>query len=485
MDQEAGAARGDELSWRRLFEKLSEGFLVGELIRDADGRPVDWTYLDLNAAWSELIGLPVGEVIGRAASAVNPSDNWIAPVAAVVETRRPRTFVRQVGVEGRRHEGHAFHLEDDKFAVVFVETTERDRADRRQAALLTLGDLIRDLDDPAQISATGSRLVGEALGVARAGFGRIDVADGTIELDAGWTAPGVRALTGLHRFADFGRLLDEMARGEALVIEDVRTDPRTAADPSALLGAGVAALVNMPVRERGQTVAALIVHAGEARRWTDEEVAFLRNVADRVEAGVARLQAEQRQAVLNGEMAHRIKNTLAMVQAIATQTLRRQTDPAALDMFERRLTALATAQDILLGRGWDAAELGEVARAVLAVVVPDDRIAIDGPPVTLGARAAVSLSLLLHELGTNAVKYGSLGVEGGTVEVDWSVDARLVVTLRWTERGGPPAAVPTRKGFGSRLIAAGLIGTGGVELHYGAQGFAATMRAPLAELQSG
>ncbi len=99
-------------------------------------------------------------------------------------------------------------------------------------------------------------------------------------------------------------------RGEPLIVDDVTEDPRTHADAAIWQNLDINAFIHMPVRERGRTVAVFIVHDVQARRWTVEEVAFLRNVADRVEVGVARVRAEELQGVLNRELAHRLKNTL-------------------------------------------------------------------------------------------------------------------------------------------------------------------------------
>lgn len=196
----------------------------------------------------------------------------------------------------------------------------------------------------------------------------------------------------------------------------------------------------------------------------------------------ARLEAGRQQQLLNQELSHRLKNTFAMVQAIASQTLKEVTERHAVDAFRQRLAALGLAHDVLLQQSWAAAPIGTVIEKVLVFDAAVFRVRAHGPEVQLGSKAVLQLSLLLHELTTNAVKYGSLSVEAGEVTLAWQLDgpdeARDVV-LTWTETGGPPPAVPTHTGFGSRLIRTGLGGTGGVQLRYLSSGLFIEFRTPL------
>ncbi|GAA4043252.1 hypothetical protein GCM10022281_25570 [Sphingomonas rosea] len=197
-------------------------------------------------------------------------------------------------------------------------------------------------------------------------------------------------------------------------------------------------------------------------------------------------QARVRQQLLNAELAHRIKNTMSLVQAIAQQTLGKSEDQAAVAAFGRRLSALAAAHDVLTGQSWSEAKFGDVARAALASF-GEDRFILSGPDVTIGPRATLAASLLFHELATNAVKYGALSAVGGKVEVRWSVsgaEGGETFDLVWAERGGPPAVEPQRKGFGSRVIGLGLAGSGGVERQFEATGLTVRASAPLRDMQT-
>ncbi len=199
----------------------------------------------------------------------------------------------------------------------------------------------------------------------------------------------------------------------------------------------------------------------------------------------ARDVAEAHRAMLTDELTHRVKNMLAVVQAIAAQTFRANIDPrSARADFDSRLQALARAHDLLTAERWETADIGEMAERALALHRGPDpsRIVVAGPKLRLQSRAALALSLALHELATNALKYGALSTEGGTVSLAWEADScpdgRF--RMRWTERGGPCVAAPSRTGFGSQLIeralAAELGGT--VRLSYEAGGVVCAVDAP-------
>jgi PAS domain S-box-containing protein len=163
--------------------------------------------------------------------------------------------------------------------------------------------------------------------------------------------------------------------------------------------------------------------------------------------------AEERQKLLMNELNHRVKNTLATVQSVAWQTFK-DVDPAAVDRFMGRLSILSRAHNILTGTAWHKAALAEV---VNTAVEPfgTDRFDIEGPDCDVHPKVAVSLSMVLHELGTNAAKYGALSEPGGRVSVQWRCEGKeeaTLVDLVWEESGGPPVEKPVRKGFGTRLI---------------------------------
>lgn len=164
----------------------------------------------------------------------------------------------------------------------------------------------------------------------------------------------------------------------------------------------------------------------------------------------AEVEAKERQKLLMAELNHRVKNNLATVQSIAVQTARRSGDMAQfLDKFEGRLGALARTHDVLTQNAWTQAGLAALLQRELASF--GERVRVAGPPVELPAPQALALGLIIHELATNAAKYGAFRVEG-TVSVTWTEPEPGVVSLLWEERGAGPTEPAKTEGFGMQLI---------------------------------
>ncbi|MFC1455422.1 HWE histidine kinase domain-containing protein [Microvirga arabica] len=201
-----------------------------------------------------------------------------------------------------------------------------------------------------------------------------------------------------------------------------------------------------------------------------------------------RKRAEEQRTLLINELNHRVKNTLATVQSIASQTLRNaSTMQEAKEAFEGRLMALARAHDVLTTESWEGAELRNIVVQALAPYrsLSEDRLTIEGPEVRLSPRIALALSMALQELTTNAVKHGALSNETGKVDIIWDIDPAESgprLHLRWQESGGPPVRTPTRQGFGSRLIERSLARelNGNVQITFHPDGVLCTVDAPLA-----
>jgi len=196
--------------------------------------------------------------------------------------------------------------------------------------------------------------------------------------------------------------------------------------------------------------------------------------------------AEALHGLLIDELNHRVKNTLATVQSLSAQSFRDGADREAREKFAARLVSLGRSHDILSEKKWEGANIKDVVENAHAPFKGTNirRIAIEGPQVELPSRAVVMLSMVLHELATNAAKYGALSVPGGRVLVDWSRKEQsngTGVELRWRETGGPDVKEPERSGFGSMLIEKGMTAQlgGQTTLRFERHGVACTLEFPL------
>lgn len=471
--------------YRSLFNSLDAGFCIVEVAFDASDKATDYRFLEINPAFPRQTGLAEASGKWMRELAPNHEQHWFDIYGRVAKTGEPVRFESPAkALDGRWFDVHAFRVGDAEaglVAILFNDITERRRSELRRNALLRIGDRLRSLDTVPEITGAASQIVGETLDAVRVGFGRVDPTGEYVTIENDWVADGHVSLTGRHRLVDYGHLSAAVVGKQHIVVPDASTSPSVLSS-DAPVDLGVRSLVVIPILEHDDTTALFFAHGSEPRDWTTEDITFLRNAGDRVAASVARLDAEALQHVLNLELSHRMKNTLAMVQAIAKQTLRSVPDQVPVEAFNARLKALSTAHMALLQRKWTEARMSDVVRSVVGTLEGIERFDMDGPHVILGARATLSMSLLLHELSTNALKYGALSEPGGRVSVAWDV-ADDELTLRWRESGGPAVLAPTRKGFGSRLINMGLIGTGGAELRYLPTGFEADFTAPLSQVQ--
>jgi len=199
-------------------------------------------------------------------------------------------------------------------------------------------------------------------------------------------------------------------------------------------------------------------------------------------------QADERRLLLLNELNHRVRNTLATVQSVTEQTLRgANVPPETQKALRDRLLALSRAHDVLVEQNWAGADLSVL---VQQVTKPYERVPppflINGPLIRLHPSQAVTLSLVLHELATNAVKHGALSVPNGQVEISWNVgldaEGARTMTLLWRERGGPDVTEPTRHGFGTRLIRSALSRAGeSANIEYKAGGLQCSLSVALIE----
>lgn len=244
-----------------------------------------------------------------------------------------------------------------------------------------------------------------------------------------------------------------------------------------------------------------IVRQDGQERWLSERAVVLSDAAGEPirMVGVSfditdRRKADERRNLLLNELNHRVKNTLATVQSIASQALKNSdVGQVVREAFESRLISLSKTHDVLTQQNWEGARLGEIAAQSLRPFGDggESRIAASGPDIRLSPKAALAISMALHELATNAVKYGALSQEGGSVGVHWEIAANeggeRLLRIRWQESGGPPVATPRRRGFGSRLIERSLAGElgGNVEMEFLPSGVVCRIEAPLSNVTGG
>lgn len=212
--------------------------------------------------------------------------------------------------------------------------------------------------------------------------------------------------------------------------------------------------VEVRLRSERNAQSAFLLSAGPLVDDNQANVGSIVTLTDITE----RKRVEERQNTMVAELNHRVKNILAIVRSVATQTVRSSTSLENFaDAFTGRLKALAIAHDVLTETRWIGIGLSELLAVVLAPYrSPDEeRVSIFGPAILLPARAIVPLSMVLHEMTTNAAKYGALSTRRGNVDITWQVSAGIEkwVELVWQERGGPKIEAGASAGFGIKLIA--------------------------------
>lgn len=372
------------------------------------------------------------------------------------------------------------------FGAVY-DSTEMRTGQLLVTSLLQAGDAFRQATTSADVMTIAGGYLGRTLQVDRAGYARIDLDAQRFHVEADWVDEGVPSVAGTHAFSAYGATARRLMTGEGIVVADLHEADWLAEEASAHASRGIRAMLIFPVMMGGRLVGSLFAHSARVRQWAPGEIAFIRSLADRTHQAIARVDAEEQQRLLNHELSHRLKNTLAIVQAIADQTIRHSADADAMAAFRERLRALGVAHDVLMNQSWSSARMQALAEEALALHAAPERTHIAGPHVQLGPRAALSLSLLLHELATNALKYGALSASDGTVDLSWRIETRgeddATLHVTWQETGGPAVPPPARKGFGTRLIGMGL-GMGTSEVDYATDGLVARFTAPMHTLTS-
>ena len=465
-----------EAKYRLLFETMSQGYGEVELLRDEHGRATDVRYLLLNPAFERFFGIPVADAVGRTAREilVGIEDYWFEVYDRVSRSGQSDRIELELGPSGGCYALEIHPRGGDRLLIVYDDITERKRAEAvlresegRQAFLLKLSDALRPLSDPTEIIGAATRLLGEGVEASRAYYVEWpEGADyGEVLLD--YAARDLESLAGRYPRDSFRSAYERIQRGDTWVVDDAAADTEMdAAERDYYLDMGVVAWVDVPIFKRGRLEGAFCLVQDRRRHWSEREIALASEVAERTWAAVERARAEaalrdsERHAnILLAELQHRVRNTLAVVRAIARRTA--ENSDSAEDMlahFQGRLDAFSRVQAALTRSA--------NARVDLASVIDDELVAhaarggeqfsIDGPPVALEAKTAERLSLAIHELTTNAVKHGALVGDEGKIRIRWRKEAlngsdKLIMS--WVESGVDcePGEIQ-REGFGMELL---------------------------------
>jgi PAS domain S-box-containing protein len=413
-----------EAHCREFFRKIREGFFVAKLIRDRKGRAADFRFEEVNDAFTRQTGVSAEQAVGHRVSKVIPGfpDEIVQRYGAVVDSGEPAAFEVSVpALAHRSYEARAHSLGDERFAVLFLEVTERKRIERElEESRALLSDIVESVDQMVWSTRP----------------------DGYHDFfNRRWYE-----FTGASFGSTFG---DDWA---ALFHPDDRE--RTFSTWRHSLRTGERYGIEYRLRHRSGEFRWVL---GRAHPVRDDQGKIIRWMGTCTDIHTQKALYEQLEIASN-ELSHRIKNIFAVVGGLLALSVKEHPEAQDLaDEFRERLSALSTAHDYARphpGKGVSAQ--GTVLGIVRQLLRPyalegRERIVVEGDDAPLKENAATPLSLAVHELATNAAKYGAFSVPTGQVRVRGE-EMGDRYRLCWSEHGGPPVHEPERFGFGSRLV---------------------------------
>lgn len=273
-----------------------------------------WEFSYVNRQTEKTLGLPANQLLGKSLWEVYPGTAGSEFERMYRKARQDRialTFCSYYPEHDRWYDVNVYPAEEG-LAVYFRNVTARMQEEVRRNALFKLADIFRDLTTAEDITFQASQVVGETLKVSRVGFGTVDPIADTLHVVRDWNAPGVESLAGRLNLRDYGSFIDDLKAGRFLCISDVGIDDRTAQTAAALKSRSAGSLINVPILEQGRLVAIMYVNEAQAREWTDEELAFVKEVAERARTASERQhnREELGKVVTYSERRRRLYETL-------------------------------------------------------------------------------------------------------------------------------------------------------------------------------
>ena len=468
---------------------------------DLDGIIATW-----NDGAQKVLGYAADEVIGKPVTILIPPDREGEEVGILARIKRGEP-TEHYKTRRRRRDGAVIDIsltvspiKDGAGKIIGASKIARDitehelalksvaRRMNEQAALYQFTDRLFRARSHQDIYEAALDAILQGLGCERASILRFD--DSGIMKFVAWRGLSDRYRQAVEGHSPWTR---ESKDPQAICVGDIDTAELDSSLKTTVKGEGIGALAFIPLAAQGNLIGKFMTYYATSHAFTEGELDLAVTIArqlgfalERAQAEDSRRHAEEAKELLLAESRHRIKNTLATVQAIAGQTLRHipKVDQQA---FLARLHALGEAHDLLSLKNWDRALLGDVINRALKPFQTGkrQRCVVKGPEVWLPAQKSLLLTLVFHELATNAAKYGAFSNTTGRVRVIWDVidmGNGRGLNLLWRETGGPPVTAPAHKGFGSTLIEQSFNGDEETRFEFSPKGlncfFKLSLRAP-------